>query len=376
MYTVPYRGYDRMRMTCLAAVLLASCGLDFSSSPVTPADGTDEELDGAGDPDDGDTAEDPGLDPVEELESADPDAEADPDMEPEPSNLPPVVSITSPSTGTMVQAGDSVDISVEARDDDGSVESIDLYRDGDWVAGSSDDSLLWTWTLCDAGHHSFHAVAMDDESATAESDHVEILVFETISFQDDVSPDDSYEGTADTNIKSLSPTTTYGLAVDLEADGVDPETPSDGPAGLLLRWDVSAVPSDSEVVDARLVIFPRSSTTASDTFQVYAVLRAWDEMEATWLEAETGAPWQTEGCLGSLDRDDAVLGTVAEGAAPSIVMDATPDFVDLVGQWVASPAQNFGIVVQDYTQDDGMHIFSREVWGPAQHPLLEISYVP
>jgi len=366
-----------MRLTCFTALLFASCGLDFGSTPVPPADGSDDALDGTeafdgpeGDDMDGrDPAVDPPLDSLEELEGP----EADGDLEEEPGNRPPTVSITAPSSGTLVQAGDSIDITVEAADADGTVDGIDLYRDGTWVAGSNEASLLWTWDTADPGSFIFHASAYDDGGAAAESENVEIKVFHTLSFQDGLYPDDTYAGTADTNLEAVAPTQTYGTATDLEADGVDV---GDDAVALLIRWDVSIIPSDAEILDARLVIFPRSTTSASDTYQVYAMLRAWEEMEATWLEAETGSPWEVEGCLGDLDHDHVVLGTVAENASPTIVMDATPDFLETVRHWVASPSENFGIVAQDYTQTDGMHVNSREVWDTSLHPLLEITCVP
>ena len=55
-------------------------------------------------------------------------------------------------------------------------------------------------------------------------------------------------------------------------------------------------------------------------YQIFAVLRDWEEGEATWNQARNGQPWQSPGAEGALDRGATILGSVAASlTGPNVV---------------------------------------------------------
>jgi hypothetical protein len=48
--------------------------------------------------------------------------------------------------------------------------------------------------------------------------------------------------------------------------------------------------------------------------------------------------------------------------------------VDKVTSWIANPASNFGFIIQDYTNADGIDLASSEAASIGQRPILTITY--
>jgi hypothetical protein len=94
---------------------------------------------------------------------------------PVPDTTPPVVSITSPASGTTVSG--TVSVAVEARDDRG-VTRVDLYVDG--VLHASDSTapfgFAWDTLRVEDGAHSVTAVAVDAAGNRATSPAVSVRV--------------------------------------------------------------------------------------------------------------------------------------------------------------------------------------------------------
>ena len=75
----------------------------------------------------------------------------------------------------------------------------------------------------------------------------------TVSFQDGASPALTYVGTRDTSLSENAPDTTLGTSTTLLIDGDDPGgTGKDLTA--LIRWDISSIPSGSDVTTATITI--------------------------------------------------------------------------------------------------------------------------
>ncbi|MEP2026416.1 MAG: glycosyl hydrolase family 18 protein [Reichenbachiella sp.] len=90
-------------------------------------------------------------------------------------NVPPTVSITSPSEGVSFVEGTTVTIAADANDSDGSVTKVEFFT-GTTKLGedlSSPYSLNWVST---EGNHALTAIATDDESATSTSSVINITV--------------------------------------------------------------------------------------------------------------------------------------------------------------------------------------------------------
>ncbi len=186
----------------------------------------------------------------------------------------------------------------------------------------------------------------------------------TASFQDGVSPAATYAGTRDTFIRSTSSTTNFGTANSLQSDTIE---------ATLLKWDVGSIPPGSIVSSATITV--RVANPSTQVYEIYEVLRNWVETQATWIVFATGQSWAVAGALGALDRGSTVLGTITGGSGSvSIILNASG--VSLVQSWVNTPASNFGITIQDYSNTDGIHLRSREAATATDHPELIVSYTP
>jgi hypothetical protein len=86
-------------------------------------------------------------------------------------NVPPTVTIVSPTTGSMVKG--SVTVSISADDSDGAIDYIELYLDGTLLAtlpGGASTTFTFTWdtTTTANGNHVLKAIAYDDSGNSSE----------------------------------------------------------------------------------------------------------------------------------------------------------------------------------------------------------------
>ena len=90
-------------------------------------------------------------------------------------NIDPVVSITSPATGTSFAVNDPVSISVNASDTDGSIAKVEFFIDG--TKAGEDNSAPWQYSWnATAGTHQITARATDDKGAQKTSDPITLSV--------------------------------------------------------------------------------------------------------------------------------------------------------------------------------------------------------
>ena len=64
----------------------------------------------------------------------------------------------------------------------------------------------------------------------------------------------------------------------------------------VIKWDLSAIPAGSVVDSVTITI--NVVNTSSDTFELYQVLRPWEEHEATYIQASNGNNWEGPGATG------------------------------------------------------------------------------
>jgi len=182
--------------------------------------------------------------------------------------------------------------------------------------------------------------------------------------------EDGYAGCADTRISEENPTKNFGdrwhLVLGMR-----------GRAAILIRFDVSSVPSDAWVQEATLGLYADNYGPQSEEPLVaaaYPVIRAWEEMEATWHKATDADDWGEAGCNDtSSDRSP-----VAAGSTP--VDDRFAwyewDVTSAVQQWVHDPAGNQGLVVKQTNTEVGgeYNIRGSEFADVQWRPYLEIKY--
>lgn len=91
-------------------------------------------------------------------------------------NINPSVSITSPDNGSSFVPDESITISANASDFDGSVSQVEFYIDGESIAIDNSSPYSVSWSTSTEGNYVLTAIVTDDEGAQAVSDDVTILI--------------------------------------------------------------------------------------------------------------------------------------------------------------------------------------------------------
>lgn len=288
---------------------------------------------------------------------------------PPPPNVPPTVAITSPANGATYVAPATITINANAADSDGSVTRVDFYQGTTLLGTSFAAPYSYNWVGAPAGVYSLTAKATDNLSAVTTSAPVSVTVnpsaqTTTVAFQQGVN---GYSGMTDTTIRSSASSTNYGSDALLLVDG----DPAD--FAVLLKWDLSSIPAGKTVVSATLTFNVTDGSPSG--YEIYALKRAWSESAATWSKYSTGnSKWQTAGASGASDRESTVLGTLVASSPGTVTLNLNGAGVAKVQSWVASPASNFGFIIQNYANIDGIDFTSSEGVTAAQRPVLTIVY--
>jgi hypothetical protein len=95
---------------------------------------------------------------------------------PPPPNQPPLVSLTSPSSGAAFTAPATIALNASASDPDGSVTQVDFYRGSTLIGSDSSSPYTFSWTNALVGSYSLTAVARDNSGATTVSSTRDITV--------------------------------------------------------------------------------------------------------------------------------------------------------------------------------------------------------
>jgi sugar lactone lactonase YvrE len=162
----------------------------------------------------------------------------------------------------------------------------------------------------------------------------------TVSFVQGV---DGYSGARDTFIDIYSPTHNMD---GLPYLAIRPYREDQGRASLL-RFDVSSIPANATVLDARLALHVSDRTNVNGLYVgLYRLLRPWSVSEATWISATQSSVWAIPGALGASDHQ-----ADAEDALAIDTVNAWYTFTvpSLVQTWVRQPQQNNGVILQGAT---------------------------
>nr|WP_010131324.1 Ig-like domain-containing protein [Microbulbifer agarilyticus] len=90
-------------------------------------------------------------------------------------NSAPTVSLTNPTAQSQVSAGDSVNLTADAADQDGNVTAVEFFVDDVAVGSSGQAPFAVNWQAV-AGTHSFKAIATDNDGASTASNVVSLAV--------------------------------------------------------------------------------------------------------------------------------------------------------------------------------------------------------
>jgi len=92
------------------------------------------------------------------------------------SNLPPVVSLTSPATGALFVATSTVTLSADATDPDGAIFKVEFFNGTMKLGEDTGSPFTFAWANVSAGSHTLRAIATDDSGIVRTSAPVSITV--------------------------------------------------------------------------------------------------------------------------------------------------------------------------------------------------------
>lgn len=93
---------------------------------------------------------------------------------------PPVVSITSPSSGTTIASQTNITIQALAMDADGTISSVKFYQEGSLLGTDNSSPYSYTWTNVSAGDYTLTAEATDNSGLVTTSLPVVLHVTNTL----------------------------------------------------------------------------------------------------------------------------------------------------------------------------------------------------
>lgn len=92
------------------------------------------------------------------------------------SNIPPVVSITSPADGAIFDAGDDITFTANASDADGTIAKVEFYEGNVKLGEVLTGPYVFTWVNVPLGNYSITAKAFDNFGETTTSTVIDIAV--------------------------------------------------------------------------------------------------------------------------------------------------------------------------------------------------------
>ena len=93
-------------------------------------------------------------------------------------NIPPTVEITAPENGAEFNAGESIEITASASDEDGTISSVSFYNGDELLDEVTDAPYAYTITDAQTGSYSFICIAFDNSGDSAVSETVSVTVTE------------------------------------------------------------------------------------------------------------------------------------------------------------------------------------------------------
>lgn len=153
----------------------------------------------------------------------------------------------------------------------------------------------------------------------------------------------------DTTLQGAVPNQGFGAQGHMSVDDSEPS---------LVWFDLTAIPTTRTVVSATLSVpVADQASEAGGLVQLHRLRERWVEMEATWLSRTATLTWSTSGA-----RAPAIDPTPVASFSPAAVATRYDVVLPpaLVQAWIADPAANFGILFNEGTAPEHVHLGTRE----------------
>jgi len=183
----------------------------------------------------------------------------------------------------------------------------------------------------------------------------------------------SYAGTCDSMMSSDAQTTNYGLSSYMKCGYT--LSPVETTRGLL-KFDISVIPSDAEVVYAKLrVVFNNVVAMNADdviSVEIFEVDTVWEETEATWIKASDAFNWSSQGG----DYSGGPMGVMDILNSDYTTDDSFEVELDkiVVQNWVSNPSENLGMLFRNTVEDspelDFIVIYTKNYGNVEDRPSL------
>jgi hypothetical protein len=126
----------------------------------------------------------------------------------------------------------------------------------------------------------------------------------------------------------------------------------------LVAFDLSGAPAGLTLVKATLrFVTADDADEDGGTVLVYRMLESWSELDATWTMRAQDLPWASPGAAPP-SRAATPVATLQPNKTLTPFTAELP--VDLVREWLADPASNFGLAFVRGTSGQHIHIATRE----------------
>jgi hypothetical protein len=211
-----------------------------------------------------------------------------------------------------------------------------------------------TITMEDPGTYIFRLEANDGMITTQDFLCVDVTDA-VVQPPDPIQVTQDFNVVEDAHINQSWPDHNFGDGPTVEVDA------SPNYAGLL-KFDLSEIPVGADVLSASLhfnVVNP-----SSDTYEIYALNGPWSEDTVTWNNAPT--------------QRAAVLGELYAPQAEPVSVELNDAAMTEIESWINDPLINWGFVLQDFFNSNGLDFKSKE--NPDLNDLVYLSlmyeYVP
>ena len=179
----------------------------------------------------------------------------------------------------------------------------------------------------------------------------------------------------DTYLFSSSATTNFGTDV---AMGIGENNSATGRVARgLIKFDLSSIPSNATIVSATLSLWTASDLSDNDRIlRVYRLKVPFDESQATWNLARTGASWQSPGASGVNDRETLDIGSMQILASEPIGVQKQISLSPAKVQELVNGifANNGFLLAMDTELNDRFNYKSSDTSTAANRPMLVIQY--